>query len=222
MVNSIFVLFFCVVFFCCLNNDGNKMKIKQKHKNSSNRYAPTPSIKFCNVWWIQRFCSEGAMGYTGIILATHNDACVIEGPPYWQVWETGSANSMAAMPWSLGRLGFAYDIRGVRLMRKIPLLRVRMKKIAENPWRRIGEYTCFRWDMFPLPFFCWSSTTVQMKNLNYGDWFPWWICFSFFYCQFTRFILSGLIVSEKKTGRANLRLQFSIFSCSSSHCCGFY
>ena len=73
MVNSIFVLFFCVVFFCCLNNDGNKMKIKQKHKNSSNRYAPKPSIKFCNVWWIQRFCSEGAMGYTGIILARDYD-----------------------------------------------------------------------------------------------------------------------------------------------------
>lgn len=38
-------------------------------------------------------------------------AYVIEGLPYWQVWETGSANSMAAMHWSLEHQDIAYGTR---------------------------------------------------------------------------------------------------------------
>tara|TARA_B100000214_G_scaffold130061_1_gene92491 strand:+ start:270 stop:692 length:423 start_codon:yes stop_codon:yes gene_type:complete len=42
---------------------------------------------------------------------SNNDAYVIEGLPYWQAWETGSVNSMVAMPWSLGHPAIAYGIR---------------------------------------------------------------------------------------------------------------
>ena len=42
---------------------------------------------------------------------SNNDAYVIEGLPYRQAWETGSANSMVAMPWSLGHPAIAYGIR---------------------------------------------------------------------------------------------------------------
>ena len=64
--------------------------------------------------------------YTGVTM-TIRHTCQSD------TWARGSVHSRVAMPWSLGHLDIASVTREVYQMRKIPISRVILKKIVENP-----------------------------------------------------------------------------------------
>ena len=76
-----------------------------------------PLTRFIDMDLIFKLCN--ASPFWAIRTPTHNDAYVIEGPPYWKVWETEIVHLKVAMLWSLGHLGIVYAIGGVHPMRKV-------------------------------------------------------------------------------------------------------